>query len=202
MGGKRAGRGKRFLLHLACAGIVLRLAGCAGLPEDWPGAANPLAEAREQWAEGRFDEALAQADEVLETRTIRFGEDALFLKGLLYADTSNPDADLDSAREAFEGVVRRFPESRLRKEADLWAATIRETLKARERAAAASKRARLLGSRLEEEEKVSRSRENQVKRLRERIHRLRERIRDLETRMEQMKRVDMELEEQKQKTLR
>ncbi|MCF8062064.1 MAG: hypothetical protein K9M82_06070 [Deltaproteobacteria bacterium] len=193
MGGKRARRGKYVLLYLACAGIVLTCTGCAGLPQDW-GGEDPLAEARERLADGRYEEALAKADSALQTHPSRFGDKALFLKGLVLIHTANPNADLESGLDVFRTIGRRFPESPLREEADLWVSTVREILDTRKRAAAASEQARVLKARLARQETACRLRERKVQRLRDRI-------RALEDRIEQMKRVDMELEKQKQKTL-
>ena len=177
------------------------MAGCSWLPRDWAGVWDPLAEARELFAAGRFEEALSRADAVLRSRPNRFGDEALFLKGLVLVDAANPGADLRSGLEAFREIGRRFPESPLREDADRWASMVRETLETRRRAAAVSERARALKERLERKETVCRSREDKVQQLLERIDRLQDRIQALESRMEEMKRVDMELEKQKQRTL-
>lgn len=57
------------------------------------------------------------------------GDRALFHMGLIWVHADNPGRNYKKALECFQGVVRNYPDSELRAEAEAWAGTIQNLIR-------------------------------------------------------------------------
>ncbi len=142
MGGERIRERKRLLLLPACC-IVLLL-GMWGCPSTWyqrnPGGflggtksflgegEGRLERAKAHFLRGEFDKALTAVQQVMETHRGGMGDEALFLMGLIYASSDNPEYDYQASLAQFETLAKEFPRSRVKEQAGLMAMLLREII--------------------------------------------------------------------------
>jgi tetratricopeptide (TPR) repeat protein len=117
MGQKRTWKGIDILFCLA--GCLIGLSGCFHTPEIWK-TEEHLARAKYHLDKGQYDNALKESRTALEIYPQLLGDKAYFMIGLIYVHPDNPKRDGRKAREAFEKVVRHYPESALKIQAEIW----------------------------------------------------------------------------------
>lgn len=135
MGRKRTGKGKYISFFLACCVVsFLGICGCVGplgtstnqggsvttksLSENDEGR---LSEARALYEHGQYQAALREVEAVLKTHFRSKGDEALFLTGLIYAHSNNPDKNWQESLMYFQKLKEAFPLSSWNKRAELHA---------------------------------------------------------------------------------
>lgn len=103
------GSGTLRALALAC--FVLLAAAVAVAPQAALAQANPVAQAQQQYDEGKFAEALATVESALSTGTVT-GSDAIAARELL-ARCQAKVGDVAAARRTFLRILRQDPQFRL-----------------------------------------------------------------------------------------
>ncbi len=128
MGRERTRKGKYLLLYPACCiTLLLGIWGCANFLGKWEGEGR-LARARTLLAKGKYEASLREAKEVLGLYPRTLGEEALFQMGLIYAYPKNPDRDYNRALECFHGVIKDFPQSKIKDQAGVWVLFLQEIM--------------------------------------------------------------------------
>jgi hypothetical protein len=131
MGGERTRKGKYFFLYPACCiALLLGIWGCAALPE-W--AKTPLAKgerrlarARTLFAKGEYTASLKETHEILRMHPYTLGDKALMQEGLIYACPKNPEHDYQSSLKSFCRLLKEFPRSKERAQAEVWVTLLQE----------------------------------------------------------------------------
>ncbi len=128
MGRERTRKGKHFLFYPACCiALLLGLWGCTHFQEKWMGERR-LARAETLLAEGKYEESISKAKEVLKLYPRTLGDEALFRMGLIYIYPRNPDQDYERSLKCFQRVIKEYPRSKLKNQAKLWACVLREIM--------------------------------------------------------------------------
>jgi flagellar motility protein MotE (MotC chaperone) len=135
------------------------------------------------------------------------GDRALFQIGLIYGHPENPEHDSAKAREAFGAVVSRYPDSPLTPQAEMWIMVLRNlqdmqsVLSAKNLELARSKDQ--LRDQLEKvkklQEKKLKDSETKEDHYEKAIEAKDRQIKELEENIDQLKEVDIKIEEKKRK---
>ena len=126
MGAKRTGKREHLFLHIACCMIILgTFSGCIHMWQKWQ-AEDRFSDAKKLMNEGDYEEALQESNEVLRVYPHSMGDRALYIIGLLYVHPENPNRDYGLSLEYFESVIEEFPESPLQNETKIWIEVIQE----------------------------------------------------------------------------
>jgi hypothetical protein len=125
MGGKHAWKGQHLFLYCSVfIATILIAAGCASVKQRYDlafsGAQNDLSTAARLMGAGAYGEALTISETVLREHQDTMGDRALFQMGLIFADPENPRQDVPHAMELFERIRRTYPKSELVVQAKLW----------------------------------------------------------------------------------
>ena len=131
MGGERTRKGKYFFLYPACCiALLLGIWGCATFP-GW--AKTPLAKgerrlarAKTLYAKGEYAASLKETHEVLRIYYQTLGNKALMQEGLIYACSKNPEQDYQSSLKSFRRLIKEFPRSKERAQAEVWVTLLQE----------------------------------------------------------------------------
>ena len=174
MGREPAGKGQRFLLHLAVGlmGVFL-IGGC----RHFEAQTTPIEHLLQQAEACRRQQNFVCADELLTpTSDQAITPDdprVIYLAGLVAADARNPARDLPAARYYFQRVVQNHPASPLAFDAAVWVGLLDE-----------------LGSRAEALGRL----QNANDRLQQEVGDHKAHLRRMEKRLERLKAVDLSLE--------
>ena len=151
------------------------VSGCLHWPDNRQGQ-RQLETARQHLADFNFKAALEENQSVLARLPSRLGDQAFFQIGQVYAHPRNPDLHYQKSLASFQRIPDRYPASRLRAEAELWMAIIRQLI----------------------------DQQNQIQRLTQKhtplektLKSQRIKIKQLQDQLEKLKRVDLKMEEQK-----
>lgn len=113
MGRKRTGKRQHFLLYLACLLIMaLGIPGCTHLPFTWQGREH-LATAKSLMVQKNFDAALKETEALLDAFPQSMGDEALYLRGLIYAHPQNQNSNWERSMESFQLLRTKYPKSDL-----------------------------------------------------------------------------------------
>ena len=125
--GRKYSRAGQYI-YLCFAGLIFfTFLGCATLQEmnKRRSAQSNFNRSRELLAQGRFEEALRENQEVLSIVGKTAPRDkALFNMGLIYAHYDNPEKDYTKAKVFFDNLVREYPQSTLAEQAKMWLVTL------------------------------------------------------------------------------
>ena len=192
MGRKRTRKGEHLLFYTVCVIIaIFSFGGCSlrkKLIYNHPAASEQLRlhEARSLMVKGDFDGALERTREIL--KSCPQSKDQVFFEmGLIYAHPKNPDNDHDAASRHFEAVMSEFPDSNLRSEAELWSLFL-EKLKKKENTIQ------------KQNQEIVTLKQKVDSLLKEKAARVKE-ISELQEHIEQLKEIDLSIEEKKRKSL-
>ncbi|OEU64690.1 MAG: hypothetical protein BBJ57_13590 [Desulfobacterales bacterium PC51MH44] len=174
MGRERTRKGKHLLFYPACCiALLLGLWGCTHFQEKWGGEWR-LARAETLLAEGKYEESIREAKEVLRLYPRSLGDKALFRMGLIYAYPRNPDQDYERSLKCFQRVIKEYPQSKLKDQAKAWACVLREIMdKERKIGELKGKNSRLEKTLKKEKEKVKEL-QSQAEKLKDQLLRLKE----------------------------
>ena len=164
-----------------------------------------LAIARLLMSKGFFEEALEKNREVLREYPETLGDRALLQIAVIYAHPSNPAASLQTSGNTLERLVKNYPESDLKIEAETWLLVLREMKALDEsynnKTSELKRKIDLLE--VQDNEKNAKlkdlNREKQV--LQSRLNELTKEVNQLEALLDRLKNVDIGIEEKKRQTL-
>lgn len=141
MGRKQIRRRKYLLFYFAYTIIILFFfKGCTSQKEYQNKQAEELmimnnhnliiANGRDEQGEefiirGEYQAALEKNQEMLKSSP-QMGDLALFRMGLIYANPKNPDKNYEKSLAYFYRLIKEFPESNLRNQAETWASLLKE----------------------------------------------------------------------------
>ncbi|MBW2331603.1 MAG: tetratricopeptide repeat protein [Deltaproteobacteria bacterium] len=157
MGRERTRKGKHLLFYPACCialllGILLGIWGCTQFQQKWKGEGR-LARAGTLLVKGKYEESMREAKEVLRLYPRILGDEALFQMGLIYAYPKNPDQDYQKSLKRFQRVIKEFPKSELKDQAEVWASVLQKIMDKEKEIGKLEQRNSYLGKALEKEEK-------------------------------------------------
>ena len=193
MGQKRTW--KRVDLLFCLAGCLIWLSGCLHTPAIWK-TEEHLARAKHNLDKGDYENALKECRTALQLYPQSLGDQAYFMTGLVYAHPENPQRDPRKAIEAFETVVRRYPESHFKIQAEIWEKVLRKNQEAATMLQAHNREIRSLKNELRTlEENIGRLKAQQEAKLEEKD----KQINELKRNIDQLKEIDLKIEEKKRK---
>ena len=190
MGRERTRKGKYLLFYPACCiALVLGLWGCAHFQEKWKGEWS-LAKAGTLLAEGKYDESIREAKEVLRLYPRSLGDEALFRIGLIYAYPGNPDLDYERSLKCFQRVIKEYPQSKLIDQAKAWACVLDEIMDKERQIGELKGKNRLLGRTFKKEREKVKELESQAQRLQAQVEKLKDQL-------VRLKEIDLGIEKKK-----
>jgi len=128
MGRERTRKGKYVLFYPACCiALLLGIWGCTHFAEKRKGEGR-LARAGTLLAKGEYGASLRETKEVLRLYPRTLGDEALFQMGLIYACPKNPGQDYQKSLKRFRSVIKEFPQSKVKNQAEVWVSLIREIM--------------------------------------------------------------------------
>jgi tetratricopeptide (TPR) repeat protein len=176
--------------------LVLGLWGCVHFTEKWGGEWR-LARAGTLLAEGKYDESIREAKEVLRLYPRFLGDEALFRMGLIYAYPGNPDQDYERSLKCFQGVIKEYPQSKLKDQAKVWTYVLQVIMdKDRKIGELKGKNSRM-GKTLNKEREKVKELESQVERLQTQVERLQTQVEKLNDQLLRLKEIDLGIEKKK-----
>lgn len=147
-----------------------------------------LANARYLIAQGHYDEAIKEYEQVLALSTTTKGDQAFFLMGVSYAHPKNPSPDQEKSIECFEGLMQRYPGSDLIPPAELYISTLG--------------RIKGLDNEILQLKNTNTARQKEINGLRTQLNNLKNNeIKRLRNQLDNLKKIDLNMEEDKRKTL-
>jgi hypothetical protein len=128
MGAERTRTGQYLFLYAAgFMTLTLMVTGCLHWPQHRQGEQH-LAAARRFLAAGDYQAALAENQMVLAQYAPDLADQSLFQIGLIYIHPHNPDLSYPKSMDAFQGLIDKYPASRLRPNAEIWIFMIKQLL--------------------------------------------------------------------------
>ncbi len=126
MGRKRTWKRQHFLFFFACFPImILWITACSHLPTTWQAGQN-ISHARSLMAKGNYKAALRETEKVLSSNPQTRGDDALYFMGIIYAHPQNPGSNLERSLESFQSLIKKYPQSDLVLEAEVWVSKLQK----------------------------------------------------------------------------
>ena len=210
MGTKQAEKRKYLFLHFACLGILpFIIFGCLHFSEKRQGQ-QLLEESRDQMASGQYEASMAKNLTVLSDYPESLADQALFQLGVLYAHPENPNQNYEKSLESFNKVINGFPESRLRRQAQLWVLLIGDVIDKELQIGILNKNNLALQRTVEQQKIEIEKSKKKIKAgknvdlivyLEKKVDAQKKEIIQLLDQIEKLKRVDLGIEEKKQKIL-
>ena len=126
MGPKQIRPRKHIYIRFAgCLTATLLLLGCIYYPERWVSEEH-LARSRYYLERDDFQRSLKESNAAYRLYPQSLGDEALYLIGLVWAHPANADQSYSKSKEAFSTLLRKYPQSRLKTQAEAWVLVIRE----------------------------------------------------------------------------
>ncbi len=178
MGRKYSRKRKHFFLYIACwISLLLSGTGCApyyNLYDEEPfsfyqySEANQLLlQAKLSFSSGDFSTSLEKSQEMLNRFPQKYGEHALYIMGLIYANPEYTYVNYDMSIQFFNKLVKEYPKSIFTDKAKIWIRLLNQNMDYAEKMDEKNKRIALLENKLETEKKEIINLQNQIKRLKE-----------------------------------
>ena len=210
MGAKQTRRRKYLFLHFACLGLLLFvISGCLHFSKKLQGE-QLLKEGMDQMVSHQYEASMAKNLTVLNNFPHSLADRALFQIGLLYAHPENPNKNYKKSLESFNKILNGYSESRLRHQAQLWVLFIRDVID-KERKIEILNNKNISLEKAGEQQKIEiavlqkkiATRENAdlIFSLEKTVDEQKKEINQLLDQIEKLKRVDLGIEEKKQKIL-
>ena len=210
MGTKQNRTRKYFFLHLTCLGLLpLVIIGCLHFSKKLQGQ-QLLEEGMDQMVNGQYAASMKNNLAVLNNFPHNLADQALFQIGLLYAQPHNPNQDYEKSLGSFKKLLGEFPDSRLRHQSQLWVLTVRDAIDKKRKIEILNSDNVSLGKTVEQQklkmallQKKIKTRENAdlIMSLEKTVKEQEKEINQLLDQIEKLKRVDLGIEEKKQKIL-
>jgi len=210
MGTKQIGKRKYLFLHLACLGLLpFVIFGCLHFSKELQGQ-QLLDEGMDQMAGGQYEASMAKNLTVLNNYPHSLADQALFQIGLLYAHPQNPDRNYEKSLGSLNNILNGFPESRLRHQAQLWVLFIGDVIDKEQKIGILNSNNASL-ERIVKQQKIeinilqkkieTQKNDALIVSLEKTVDEQKKEINQLLDQIEKLKRVDLGIEEKKQKIL-
>jgi hypothetical protein len=178
MGGKYSRQRKHIFLYLACwIGIFLVFAGCSpvysqyeeegGLYRQGADARQLLLQAKSSFTKGDFLASFQESQEILTRFPQKYGDHALYLMGLIYADPEYLYAKYEISLYYFDRLVKEYPESVFKNKAKIWIGLLNQNMDYATRIDNKNKQITSLGNELSSQKKQIKNLLLQIKQLKE-----------------------------------
>jgi tetratricopeptide (TPR) repeat protein len=178
MGRKYSRKRKHFFLYIACwISLLLAGTGCAhyyNLYNDDPfsfsqySEANQLLlQAKSSFASGDFLTSLKKNQEMLNRFPQTYGEHALYMMGMIYANPEYIYVNYDISIHFFQKLVKEYPESVFKNRAEIWISLLNQNTDYAKTIDEKNKKISFLENKLGIEKKEIINLQNQIKRLKE-----------------------------------
>jgi len=208
MGKKHTWKGKHLFLYIAGLTILpLAILGCLHLSQKQQGEML-LARGMGQMHRGQYYEAMETNLAVLNKYPSSLADQALFQIGLLYAHPENPNQEYQQALSSFNKILSRFPDSPYTDQAQVWVLTIRNLYEKSREIDQSNAKVVSLERSVEEQKNSINHLQNQIEKLKDAnmiaalkktVNEQKKEINFLREQIEKLKRVDLRIEEKKQK---
>ncbi|KPJ76555.1 MAG: hypothetical protein AMJ54_11090 [Deltaproteobacteria bacterium SG8_13] len=203
MGPKPNRQRKHIYIRLAgCLTAILMLSGCIYYPERWVSEEH-LARSRYYLEKGDFQRSLKESNAAYRLYPQSLGDEALYLIGLVWAHPANSEQNYGKSKEAFSTLLRKYPLSPLKPQAEAWVLVIREIQDSRSLLQQVESENNQIKNELKKQRAGSR---HQQQLYNQRIAASEQQIKDLEQHIEKLKRnldqlkqIDLKIEEKKRK---
>jgi len=140
---------------------------------------------------------MREAKEVLRLYPRILGDEALFQMGLIYAYPRNPDQDYQKSLKRFQRVIKEFPKSELKDQAEVWACVLQKIIDKDRELGKLEQRNSYLGKALEKKQKKVKGLESQVEKLKDQVEKLKDQVEKLKDQLLRLKEIDLGIEEKK-----
>ena len=125
------------------------------------------------------------------------GDEALFQLGIVYAHPANPEKDYEKSKEAFRELLHKYPHSNLETEAEVWIMVLQEIQELNQ--AMETKNNEII--QMQNHLNKQRLQLNEMRRdYKRRLEVKEQKIKDLNQNLEQLKEVDLTIDEKKRQT--
>jgi hypothetical protein len=203
MGPKQIRQRKHIYICLAgCLTTTLVLLGCIYYPERWVSEEH-LALSRYYLEKGDFQRALKESNAAYRLYPQSLGDEALYLKGLIWAHPANSEQNYSKSKEAFSTLLRKYPQSGRKSQAEAWVLVIREIQDSQALLKAVEGENHRLKNELAKQRAGNRHQQRQftqrIAAREQQINDLEQRIDDLKRNLDQLKQIDLKIEEKKRK---
>ena len=210
MGKKYTWTGKHLFLYIAGLMILpLAILGCLHFSQNQQGELL-LAKGMDRILHGQYNEAMEANLAVIDKYPSSLADQALFQIGLLYAHPENPSQEYQLALDAFNKILSGFPDSPYRDQAQVWVLFIRNLSEKDREIDQSNAKVVSLERSVEEQKNSIDHLQNQVEKLRDNemiaalkktVNEQKKEINHLREQIDKLKRVDLGIEEKKQKVL-
>ena len=203
MGPKQNRQRKHLHIRLAgCLTAAVLLVGCIYYPERWVSEEH-LALSRYYLEKGDFDKALKESNAAYSLYPKSHGDEALYMKGYIWAHPANPEQDYGKSKEAFSAMLRMYPQSPLKSRAQTWVLVIREIQDSQSRLEKVENENHQIKNELKKQQAGSRHQQRQynqrIAAREQQIKDLEQHINNLKRNLDQLKQIDLKIEEKKRK---
>lgn len=210
MGTKRSWKRKYLFLHLACLALLpIIILGCLHFSKKAQGR-QLLEQGMDQMLSHRYEASLTSNITVLNQFPDKLADQALFQIGLLYAHPENPNRNYEKSLNSFNRILDGFPESPLRPQAQLCILFVKDVTEKEQQLAMLNGRNASLEKTIEQhkteisilQKKIEeRKKDEMIASLEKKVAEQRSEIDQLLEQIEKLKRVDLRIEEKKQKIM-
>jgi len=178
MGRKYSRQRKHFFLYIACW-ISLLLAGTGCAPyynlyneepfsfDQYSEANQLLLQAKLSFSGGDFLTSLKKSQEMLNRFPQKYGDHALYMMGLIYANPEYTYVNYEISIHFFKKLVKEYSESAFKNKAKIWIWLLNQNMDYAEKIDKKNKRNAFLENKLRAEKKQIINLQNQIKRLKE-----------------------------------
>ena len=178
MGRKYSRQRKHFFLYIACwMSLLIAGTGCVpyyNLYNDEPFSYHQYSEANQlllqaklSFSSGDFLTSLKKSQEMLNRFPQKYGEHALYMMGLIYANPEYTYVNYEISIHFFKKLVNEYPESVFKEKANIWIWLLNQNMDYAKKVDKKNKRIDLLENELKTQKKEIINLQNQIKRLKE-----------------------------------
>lgn len=139
MGGQHSRQRKHIFLYLACwLGLSLVVAGCSPpfsqyeaegrMFQQETGSRQLLSQAKLSFEKGDFSASFKESREILTRFPQKYGDQALYIMGLIYADPEYLYAKYEISIYYFDRLVTEYPKSALKSKAKIWIGLLNQNM--------------------------------------------------------------------------
>jgi hypothetical protein len=210
MGTKQIRERKYFFLHFACLGLIsFIIFGCLHFSKKLQGQ-KLLEEGMAEMSDRQYEASMAKSLTVLNNFPHSLTDQALFQMGLLYAHPENPNQDYQKSLGAFNNLLNDYSQSHLRHQAQLWVLIVEDAIDKKQKIGTLDKEKISLTRTVEQQriemailqkKLITRENVDLIDTLENTIVEQKQEITQLLEQIEKLKRVDLKIEEEKQKIL-
>jgi hypothetical protein len=163
-----------------------------------------------EMADRQYEASMAKNLTVLNNFPHSLSDQALFQMGLLYAHPENPNQNYQKSLGAFNKILNEYSQSRLRHQAQIWVLIIEDVIDKKQKIGILNKKKVSLAKTVEQQqieiallqkEIVTKKNDDLIDSLEKKVDEQKKEITRLLEQIEKLKRIDLGIEEKKQKIL-